>query len=544
MWKRFTAVVLAMALCFSFLYMRVGVLASTPELYETGLRQSLYTVTAGTAAASVYDRNLIKLNNKTGSFFAVIPADNDLYNLVLPYIRDADSAKLKSLEGKPFSCEVSKDISFLGIPCYFIPDREKDMEAIHILGYNLKGAGATGLELGYEDYFKEHALNYKVSYSCDAKGKLLNGALPVRDSGAPVKAGIVTAIDSRIQSICQRAAFKMKKGAVIVMKPETGEIVASVSVPSYSLDKIGIAMSSSDSPMVNRAFSAYSIGSAFKIVLAAAAFKEGKEDFTWNCTGEITVGEQRFRCHNHSGHGSMTMETALAESCNTYFIALGRELSAENLLDTASSFGFGRSSYLARGILPSSGRLQTLEELSDSTEKGNFSFGQGKLTATPLQVSLMTSAIVNGGKLPKAKLILGATEDGNNTEDLAGEENACVSYVLDGEFADKIKEMLVGASKSSGQAKCRPLTVSSGGKTSTAQTGQFENGREIMQTWFTGFFPANNPQYVVTVLCEDGKSGNSSAGPVFSEIADGIAELYGLCDAKEAEIPVIFPKND
>lgn len=129
MWKRFTVVSLIMAFGFSLLYMRVGVLASTPELHETGLRQSLYTVSAGTATASVYDRNFIRLNNKTGSYFAVLPADSEIFYKALPYIVETDSAKLKLQKGKPFSCQVTEDISHLEIPCYFIPDREKDMDA-------------------------------------------------------------------------------------------------------------------------------------------------------------------------------------------------------------------------------------------------------------------------------------------------------------------------------------------------------------------------------------------------------------------------------
>lgn len=75
----------------------------------------------------------------------------------------------------------------------------------------------------------------------------------------------------------------------------------------------------------------------------------------------------------------------------------------------------------------------------------------------------------------------------------------------------------------SGQ-NAKPTKTTAGGKTATAQTGNFKNGEEILQGWFTGFFPAEDPQYVVTVLCEEADSGNSSASPVFREIADRITE--------------------
>ena len=142
-------------------------------------------------------------------------------------------------------------------------------------------------------------------------------------------------------------------------------------------------------------------------------------------------------------------------------------------------------------------------------ERGNFCFGQGKLTATPVQITRMTCAIANYGMLPEVRLIKGVTEDGempDESEAVSGEQ------VLSTETAEKLRLMMIGAA---------------GAKTSTAQTGRFdENGVEYCHGWITGFFPANIPEYAVTVLAEDGGYGNEAAAPVFKEIAEGISESF------------------
>ena len=199
-------------------------------------------------------------------------------------------------------------------------------------------------------------------------------------------------------------------------------------------------------------------------------------------------------------------------------------LSPLELFETAANFGFGRETELSAGITSSAGYLPTVSELMLPAERGNFCFGQGKLTATPVQITRMTCAIANYGMLPEVRLIKGVTEDGempDESEAVSGEQ------VLSTETAEKLRLMMIGAVYGSSGFNGRPTGISAGAKTSTAQTGRFdENGVEYCHGWITGFFPANIPEYAVTVLAEDGGYGNEAAAPVFKEIAEGISESF------------------
>ncbi|MBQ8725022.1 MAG: penicillin-binding protein 2, partial [Oscillospiraceae bacterium] len=179
---------------------------------------------------------------------------------------------------------------------------------------------------------------------------------------------------------------------------------------------------------------------------------------------------------------------------------------------------------LSMSITSSAGYLPSVSELKLPAERGNFCFGQGKLTATPVQITRMTCAIANGGILPEVSLIKGITTDGEMPDE---PEMASGKQVLSTETAEKLRLMMIGAVYGSSGFNGRPAGISAGAKTSTAQTGRFdENGVEYCHGWITGFFPANDPEYAVTILAEDGGYGNTAAAPVFKEIAESIAESF------------------
>ena len=127
--------------------------------------------------------------------------------------------------------------------------------------------------------------------------------------------------------------------------------------------------------MIQRALYAYPVGSIFKLVTAACAFDQGVGyNFTWDCDGAISVGTQRFRCHELQGHGVQHMADAMRSSCNPYFIALGQALSGSDLLQTAKSLGFGTEIMLTSNMIASGGTLPTLQQLKLPAEQANFSF--------------------------------------------------------------------------------------------------------------------------------------------------------------------------
>lgn len=209
----------------------------------------------------------------------------------------------------------------------------------------------------------------------------------------------------------------------------------------------------------------------------------------------------------------------MVQSCNPYFITLSQYLNGEQYVKTASDLGFGKSVELCSGMVSSAGNLQTSKEISVAAERANMSFGQGMLTATPLQICRMTAAIANNGVINTPTLIKGFCDENGEIEYAPIKAGERVLYY---ETAKTLKGFMIRTVRAE-NSMSNPDKTSAGGKTSTAQTGNFdENGNEIMNCWFTGYFPSYSPKYAVTVLVEGGKSGNSVSGPVFKQIADNI----------------------
>ncbi len=339
----------------------------------------------------------------------------------------------------------------------------------------------------------------------------------------PVKTGVVTTLDRDIQQICEDAAQQMERGAVVVMDVHSGDILAMVSRPDFDPAALGEALRSEGSPFVNRALNAYSVGSIFKLAIAASAIQNGiSPGYSYQCTGMTQIYGQIFRCHRHSGHGIQNMIDATANSCNTYFISLVQQLSVKQMLETVSALGFGRETILCSSLVSAPGQVQTARQLSVPAELANFSFGQGKLTATPLQICMMTCAIAGDGSLPVARLVQGWTADGETCTQLNGERRG---LALPADTARQVRLLMEAAVDGNPDSLARPDNTRAAGKTSTAQTGQYDaDGVECCHAWITGYFPLKTPEYAVTVFVENGGSGNTAAAPIFRRIAEGITE--------------------
>ncbi|MGN1081431.1 MAG: peptidoglycan D,D-transpeptidase FtsI family protein, partial [Acutalibacteraceae bacterium] len=331
-------------------------------------------------------------------------------------------------------------------------------------------------------------------------------------------------IDCRIQKICEDAAEEMLPvGAIIVQDISTGDIKACVSMPTYSVTDVASAMDAENSPLINRAFTAYNVGSVFKLCVAAAAIESGIDtDYEYECTGKITLGSTSYNCNNRNGHGVLDMTGGLCNSCNTYFINLALKTGASAIFQMAEKMGFGRSKELCSSIISASGNMPSLDELQNHIgELANFAFGQGKLLATPLQISGMVTAIANGGLYLEPSLVLGTTDsDGEITVTRKVESER----IMSSKTAAKLREMMIQVVEN-GTGKNAGISAGAGGKTASAETGWIINGESATQCWFSGFFPAENSKYTVTVLAENGSSGSSSAAPVFAKIAESIIQL-------------------
>ncbi len=521
MLKKLT-VIMALSIAFSVvLITRIAIISSDSEVIEAALSNGRYILCEKSEYASILDRNGKRLNNRGTEYIAVLDPHNVNSLSALKYAINSEAFERGMSGNLPFFCEVLSE-NIRNVTVYRRTIRtESDQPARHIVGYTSDGKGVCGLELAFDDFLRSNYTENRAEYNVDARGSVLVGLENEKIIPKSIDSGVITTLDIDIQNICENA-FKNSgydKGAVIVMDISDGDIISCASFPEFDPENLSASLDSEDSPFINRAFSAYSVGSIFKLVTAATALEAGiSEDFTYNCIGSIDIDGQIFNCHKWGGHSEISMQEAMINSCNPYFIALSETLSPDLLYKTAESFGFGKGTELADGMYSDSGYLPTVNELKVKAEKGNFSFGQGKLTATPLQICRLTCAIANNGIMPDVSLVKGLRTD-RNDELFTKEKGERVISLL---TSLKLKRYMCGVVAADNSHSYSEL-IDSAGKTSTAQTGRFdENGNEIMNCWFTGYFPSISPKYAVTILVEGGVSGNVSCGPIFKEIVENI----------------------
>lgn len=527
MQKRLIIMAVTFMFMFSVLYMRIYVIVRNNDYIETGKNQGIYKLTVGNINGNIYDSNFNKLVNNQVNYYAAINPTVSAAEEILPHIVDKEEYYSQLVYGSPFVCQVdSSEFKSDDITVFEIPDRYgKNQLAQHIIGYVQDGEGVTGIEEAYDEFLRSNVQKNTVTYSIDGQGTVLQGLNKDIKSDDEMTAGVVLSIDKYIQAICELVGKKIEKGAVIVMDIRTGDILGMASFPSYSVDNLGEAVIAKDSPLINRCLYSYNVGSIFKLVTAQAAFAQGiNEDFSYDCTGSVEIDGQVFKCHDLSGHGSQDMTKAMANSCNTYFIELAKHIDSQLFRETAEKMGFGMSIPLASGITASGGNLQSMDDLMMPAEKANFSFGQGKLLASPVQICTFTAAIANEGKLFVPRLVKGITKDGKT---IVNEEQSKYTQVLDRDTAFRLQDLMIAAVNENENSNARPRNTYAAGKTSTAQTGRFGTDKiEICHGWITGYFPVSEPRYAVTVLCEDGGYGNDCAAPIFKEIAERITDIY------------------
>ncbi len=479
----------------------------------------------------IYDENLIPLaGGQACYYFLVNPRDFQSENAaLLAEYTGADIMELKEKLKKetPFVLQSEREIPPMDGVYQYIGERRYSGISKHLLGY-LDGSGEVGLsgvEKEYNDYLNLFSSKSTVSYNTDAIQGVLAGLGVRAAQQSRSNSGVVLTLNA---DLCQALEQSMDRhitvGAAVVLDCKTGEIKASTSRPDYDEKNIAAYLNSTEGELINRVFSSQTVGSVFKIILAACALEAGLDSFVYTCNGGIVIGDLAFACHNHSGHGEVDLQEAFSESCNTYFIALGQLLGYDRIHEMAIRFGYGESIEILGSMCSSAG---TFPKKSSNMALANLSIGQGDLLTSPLQVARMTAVLANGGRMPTISLYKGLYLNGL----LKSNPNRSETQIISSEIAEKLREFCVDTVENgTGTAAC-PTYGTAGGKTSSAQTGIMENGEEKLNVYFTGFYPAEDPQYVITVFAEGGVSGGKTCGPVFREICDFMAE-NGLTEAK------------
>jgi penicillin-binding protein 2 len=421
-----------------------------------------------------------------------------------------------------------------GIVPISIPSRWSGL-ASHVVGY-LTGSqvGAEGIELAFERFLGGGGQGRDVVRAmCDSRGKEIPG-LGVRLAVAGEEPGWVRlSIDRRVQEAVERAFDRRAPGlagAVVVMDPWTGQVMAMASRPSYDQNDVSSSLARADAPLLNRAVYPYYPGSIFKVVVAAAALNEGARmpGSVYHDSGAIQAGGHTFRCHafERGGHGDITFADAMAYSCNTAFVDAALAVGPGPIVDAARALGIGSYEVAASTCLPnvSTGQTPPRQARMAAAELANFALGQSVVKVTPLEVATMMCAVANDGILRHPTLVLEAVHSASGRVMKMDWEAA---RALDSGVASKLRSMLSGV-VSYGTAQDALGGLNAAGKTGTAQTGRVtETGQPIYNAWFAGFAPADHPKVVISVLVEGAESGADLAAPIFGDICDEVLGFFG-----------------
>jgi penicillin-binding protein 2 len=360
-------------------------------------------------------------------------------------------------------------------------------------------------------------------------------------------------IDLELQKVAEEA-YRDKTGALIAMDPRTGQILAMVSKPSFNPDVFArnilpeewkSLVENPSHPLQNKGIQGqYPPGSVFKIITAIAGLESKMitPNTQFNCAGAFSYGGRDFRCWKEGGHGNLSLHRAIVQSCDIYFYQLGLKLGPDLIARYASEFGLGRATGISLpekpGIVPSSSWKRKRHGAPwYSGETLSFSVGQGYLTATPLQLLVLISAVANGGKilLPQVAQRL---EDiyKNRLEEYPSVELESVD--VSQKTLQIIQEALKGAVNDphgTGSA-CGLKEVKVAGKTGTAQViampEDFKRG-EIRRiplkfrdhAWFVAYAPFEDPKISVVVLVEHGGFGATAAAPIAKRVIEKYLDL-------------------
>ncbi|MBQ6019038.1 MAG: penicillin-binding protein 2, partial [Clostridia bacterium] len=487
--KRMLAMLTVFLFLFAGLLTRLAFLM-TSGIGEVGAARSSRRVVVARSRGYIYDRNYIPLvNQKTVHRAAVLPCDEARRLLA----GNLPAVEAQKLDGKK-PCVVKTYYLRADAGCVKYFDeyfRNADSSACHVLGYvNAERKGVSGIEKSFDALLSDASGTVEAVFRTDAMGN----ALPTDDidlvkTNYGSKGGVQLTLDDKIQRICEDAASAngLDRGAIVVLDAGTGEILACASFPAFAPANPGASLDAEGAPFLNRALTPYAVGSVFKTVTAAAALENGiSPERKYVCTGSVTVGDTVFRCHKHEGHGELDMAGATAQSCNTYFITLAQELGGEKLLAQAKKFGFGEAILLAGGIGASAGTIPDFKTLSAPGELANFAFGQGALSASPLRLAAVYAAIADGGVYREPYLLL--RQLNNNGDSVAEWQPEPSRRVVSEKTAGLLNEMLEKTVTEGSGRNARPAAFPAAGKTATAQSGEYADGKELLRTWFCGYF--------------------------------------------------------
>ena len=459
--------------------------------------------------------------------------------------------------------------------------------ASHILGYAAKISdkeyetrkdtytqndiiGKTGIESVFEKYLKGQNGIKQIDMAVDG-----TTTAEVIEKEAVAGANVVLTIDSKLQKVAETAlasniekiknggfgkAYNATGGSCVVMNVKTGEVLAMASYPDYNPQSVADGISSEEwnkysnneaHPLLNKTMqSAYEPGSIFKMVTAIAGLESGSITMNdkINDTGVYKKYGAEWKCwyytDYHSGHGWLNVSGAIEKSCNYFFYETADRMGIDTLDKYAKYFGLGTKTGIelpgeTAGTLASKEYASSINRTWNPGDTINAAIGQGYNKFTPLQMAKYISIIANGGNKVDASIVK-TIRNQDGTEVSRDEINNFVkerlglgdtedteNITLNQQYVQAVKEgMKSVTSDESGTAYVRfkNFNIEVGGKTGSAEAGKDSNGKDIVNAWFAGFAPYDNPEIAVVVMVENGGHGNYTA----EAVRDIMAEYFGM----------------
>jgi penicillin-binding protein 2 len=417
--------------------------------------------------------------------------------------------------------------------------------------------GKNGLENVFESTLRGKKGHKEVE--ADVSGRELK---TIRKLPSESGNNLVLTLDVKVQEELEKAMTstpeKIVNGSAVVIKVQTGEILAITSKPTFDPNEFAAGITPGNwrklindemHPLQNRSIhSQYPPGSTYKIAVAYAALEEGVIDpeTTIYCPGHFKLGRGRYRCWKKSGHGAVNLHDALVQSCDVYFYTVGHRMGIDTLARYARKFGFGSPAGVGlsrekSGLVPSTQwKLKNRKKPWLLGETISASIGQGYNLVTPLQQANMMAAVANGGMLLKPYLVKRIEEPGGKTikEFFPEIREQILGSSANMEVIRKaLRDVVNGARGTGKRSRLKNIVVS--GKTGTVQVVRMKSNEELEKedevpykyrdhAWFVAFAPYEKPEIAVAVLVEHGGHGGTTAAPIAQKVFKKYFQLYPI----------------
>ncbi len=424
----------------------------------------------------------------------------------------------------------------------------EELQTLYNQGYTANSViGKSGVEYQYDSVLR--GKDGREFRTVDAHGRKIN--IDSKEDVAPVAgSNLVLTLDRRIQHLAQDA-LGPRSGAVVVLKPSTGEVLAMVSYPTYDPNVFYAPGGSNEytklvndpsAPFLNRAIQgAAAPASTFKIIMSTAVIEENAFplDATVNCPGYFRYGNQVFKCWVSYGHGPVNLFEALAQSCDVYFYTMGADyLGVDTIVDYSRKFGYGEKTGIdlpgeVPGLVPSPAwKDQALKEHWVGGDTVNMSIGQGYLMVTPIQMADVLAMVVNDGIVYKPH-VLKEIRDHSTGEVIKRIEPEVLhtSSIRKQSFETEKKALRGVITHGTAEYVITTDAVKVAGKTGTGEVGSDTN----WNSWFVAYAPYDSPnpddQVVVCVWVDAKNTWEWWAPKAANIILHGIFKNMNYTDA-------------